>query len=149
MTSKEHLFVYGTLRPDAPKSRALAKQMAALLTKNARHIGKGALRGQLYLVDWYPGLVPSHSNADRVHGDVYEVPAGSDLLDTLDAYEEATSGQDRRGEYHRRKLRVTLADGRKLMAWVYVYNRKVRAAQLLPFGDFTRARPVARRRSVA
>jgi gamma-glutamylcyclotransferase (GGCT)/AIG2-like uncharacterized protein YtfP len=86
MEACDHLFVYGTLRRGAQPNGH-----AALLHGAARFVGRGRVRGRLYRVSWYPGLVDSDDGHDTVVGDVFALPAGESLLAALDAYEDARS----------------------------------------------------------
>lgn len=124
------LFVYGTLRPGhegegAPMMRSLAAR--------SKHVGRGDVRGKLYSIDWFPGMVESDSAQDRVIGDVLLLPNDDGLLAELDAYEGA--------DYARREIPVTMADGERITAWTYVWIGALDGATRIESGDFlTRAR---------
>src|SRR5437870_1536385 len=86
-TKKAFLFVYGTLR------RRQKNEVSRLLRKHAHFVGRGDLRGRLFLVKGFPGAdfpgaVDSSSSEDRVRGEVYELNDGQALLEKLDEYEE-------------------------------------------------------------
>lgn len=115
------LFVYGTLmsHTDTPKARQLMAE--------ADSLGPATIAGRLYRVDWYPGLVAGEG---LVHGEVFRLRTLVPSLVWLDAYEGIVPGDDQnnRNEYARVRRPVTLADGRVVEAWVYLYLRDLRAA---------------------
>jgi gamma-glutamylcyclotransferase (GGCT)/AIG2-like uncharacterized protein YtfP len=122
------LFVYGSLR------RHYQHPMASLLLQHARHLGPATVPGLLYLVSWYPGLVPAGNSgpgAPLVSGDLFQLKPESaqDLLERLDAYEG--------DEYERLKLDVTLrSSGETLPAWAYAMTVNPSSLQRIASGDF-------------
>lgn len=80
MAGREFLFVYGSLRKGADFEKA------RMLDGMAIHRGAGYAIGRLYLIDWYPGFVPSDDAAERVRGDLFALDDDA-LLAALDAYE--------------------------------------------------------------
>jgi len=99
------LFVYGTL-----KSRAAAHR----LLRGARFVADGSTTGVLYDLGAYPGLTRRASNGKRVHGELYELPTQrvSQMLRDLDRYEGR--------EFCRRRVFVTLPNGKRKTAWTYL-----------------------------
>jgi gamma-glutamylcyclotransferase (GGCT)/AIG2-like uncharacterized protein YtfP len=69
------VFVYGTLRRGGSNHFRM---------QGAEFVTAATVRGRLYGIDWYPGLVLDDSG-DEVTGEIYQVPAG--LLLELDAFE--------------------------------------------------------------
>ncbi|MFB8786923.1 gamma-glutamylcyclotransferase family protein, partial [Pasteurella multocida] len=78
-----HLFVYGTLMSHTRTAKALRLGRAAEL------IGPATLRGLLYRISWYPGLVEGDG---RVHGEVHRLKDPAASLVWLDAYESIVPG---------------------------------------------------------
>src|SRR6476646_1490193 len=115
MTS-DRLFVYGTLM------RGFDHPMARLLAQHADFLGEASCRGRLVLVKHYPGLLLSDAPSDRVHGELFHLRAGDELLRELDMYEACGEGFPEPTEYLRRIVEVTLGDGERLAAWTYLYN---------------------------
>lgn len=116
------LFVYGTLRPGA------AGEAARRLAREAHHLGRAEIDGDLLLVGRYPGLV---SGTGRVTGDVFELANPSASLSWLDEYEGP--------EFRRGLCRVRLSEGGGIEAWVYRYQGEVTGLPRIPGGDFLRA----------
>lgn len=116
MSDLDLLFVYGTLmsHTGTPKARQLMAE--------ADSLGPATIAGTLYRIDWYPGLVPGDG---AVHGEVFRLRTPASSLVWLDAYEGIVPGDtpENRNEYERVRRPVTLAAGRSLQAWVYLYLR--------------------------
>lgn len=112
----ERLFVYGTLRPDhAPSEIADA-------VKTLQPVGPGTIRGRLYNLGSYPGVILDEKANEEVHGEVFVVPHHGTLA-RLDAYEEFHPHDPESSLFKRQKTTVTLGNGSSELCWVYVYNR--------------------------
>jgi gamma-glutamylcyclotransferase (GGCT)/AIG2-like uncharacterized protein YtfP len=123
-----HLFAYGTLlagRRPAAIARA-TRRLAAL--------GAATVRGRLYDLGAYPGLVLDPAAASAVHGTVFALPDDAALLAGLDAYEGFDPRRPARSLFVRTSVAAALADGRTLDCLVYVYNRDPANAPLLADG---------------
>lgn len=120
----DYLFVYGTLRGDA------GHRASDLLTRRAREVGPGRVRGRLYDLGAYPAAVPSPHPQHRVLGLVYQMEEGPRelLLADLDRYEGAA--------YRRQVARVVLEDGESVQAWVYFYARTPPPGREIGSGDY-------------
>jgi gamma-glutamylcyclotransferase (GGCT)/AIG2-like uncharacterized protein YtfP len=120
----ERRFVYGTLRSDAPRDRASARNAFAMLQAGASPEGRASVEGLLYAPSWYPALVPG---AGRVLGEVWLL-GDSALPVRLDAYE---------GEaYAREAVSARLDDGPTVTAWTYRYLGPLAGVPLIPSGDY-------------
>jgi len=124
----EHLFVYGTLRRQSPHA------MARFLAERARFVNRGRVRGQLYHLGRYPGMVAADSPDDWVVGDVFELVDAPEILAELDRYENGPAPTTLR--YERTMAAVTLDDGRETSAWVYWYRGSLGESELILSGDF-------------
>jgi gamma-glutamylcyclotransferase (GGCT)/AIG2-like uncharacterized protein YtfP len=125
------IFVYGTLKRGAPGQ-------AHRLLAPARLVGHGSVRGLLYDLGRYPGLIREGSNGHRVFGELYEIPVATAerSLRLLDAYEGR--------EFKRERVYVTLANGRRRAAWAYVLRRQPpRSARHLQSGRYASSRGAA------
>lgn len=123
------LFVYGTLR------RAFQNPHARLLSKNATFLGQARIRGRLYRVRQYPGVLLCPGIEEWVIGDLYELHDPNPMLTALDEY-EGCSGGDQPTEFQRVLTTATLEKGATLPAWVYVYNWPVAEERRILSGDF-------------
>jgi gamma-glutamylcyclotransferase (GGCT)/AIG2-like uncharacterized protein YtfP len=122
MTS--HLFVYGTLMNGGVNHHLLARY--------AELIGPGRMRGRLFLVDYYPGLVDSDDPAETVAGEVWRLTE-PDILRELDDFEGCTEAPPL---FFRVSRTVALDGGQSLDAWVYLYARPISGQQPIPSGDW-------------
>lgn len=130
----EHLFVYGTLVSGANHP------MHGVLARHADLVGTGVFNGRLYQVAHYPGAVPSTEPADRVFGELYRLRNAADVLTALDEYEGCGSGAVHPMAFVRTLELVTIADGTRIQAWLYVYNRPVHRLQRIQSGSFLQHR---------
>ena len=113
----QHLFVYGTLHPD----RAPAEIAAAV--SQLKRIGSGTIRGRLYNLGDYPGVVIDPIHNDDIPGTIFALPDDPTLLAALDRYEDFRPSDPEGSLFLRKQLLVTLPDGTTLESWVYLYNR--------------------------
>ncbi|MDB5619449.1 gamma-glutamylcyclotransferase family protein [Tardiphaga sp.] len=130
MNVLDRVFVYGTLM------HGFDHPMSTLLSAGAEFLGEATCRGRLYMVAHYPGLLHSDDAADRVFGEVYRLRRVDEMLAALDDYESVGPGYEAPTLYLREKLPVTLADGRVIEAWSYIYNRPVDERKRIASGKF-------------
>ena len=121
--SSELLFTYGTLM--------CGYGLHAVLARGATAMGEGTARGRLLDLGRYPGLV---DGAGRVRGEVYRLD-DPELLPVLDREEGYN--------FERRRAMVTLANGRRVRAWLYRYRGPREHSTPIHDGDYRRARPPA------
>ncbi len=130
--NSELVFVYGTLRVGASNHHRM---------KGAEWVGTGVVRGKLYQVSWYPGLVPDDQGGEVI-GDVYLV--GSGLLGELDSFEGVPDGELRGEEYERRKVGVEWKspprsrhdETSQVEAWAWVWHGPIADLTEVPTGDW-------------
>ena len=119
------LFVYGSLRSDAPRKRAGAKRAFEALAAGAELGGRATITGRLFVPSWYPGFVPGGSG--QVVGEVWRI-RDSGLLGRLDGYE---------GEaYIREQREAVLEAGSTVTAWVYRYAADLSGVSEIASGDY-------------
>jgi gamma-glutamylcyclotransferase (GGCT)/AIG2-like uncharacterized protein YtfP len=128
-----YLFVYGSLRQDA--GHGMHHLLAA---HDASLVGPATVRGELYTLGEYSGLVPRSDTTDRVRGELYELEAADveRALNALDDYEGLGDESSPPHEYRRELLPVEIGDGRQVKAWAYVLNRSVEGLERIRSGDF-------------
>jgi gamma-glutamylcyclotransferase (GGCT)/AIG2-like uncharacterized protein YtfP len=107
-----HLFVYGTLLSTA------GHPMGARLGREGERLGDAAMRGRLYSLGPYPGLVET-PGLERVWGEVFRLFDPASTLAWLDAYEGL-------GEpdacYRRVERAARLNSGKRVLSFVYLYT---------------------------
>ncbi|MDA0339096.1 MAG: gamma-glutamylcyclotransferase [Proteobacteria bacterium] len=105
-----HIAFYGLLLPGQGPFEAFQ------LGKFLKQAGPCTLRGKLYDVGGYPGLVPGEG---QVYGNLFEV-TDQQVFRRLDVYEEYNPKNAKESECLRRPM--PLIDPR-VSAWIYVFNR--------------------------
>ena len=111
----EMVFVYGTLRRGGSNHFRM---------HGAEFVAAGTVRGRLYRIDWYPGLV-ADENAGEIIGEIYRLSAGK--LRELDEYE---------GPEYRREMMEVQADRTTFQAWVWLWNESVDENRRIVGGDW-------------
>lgn len=96
-------------------------------------VGRGTVKGLLFDLGRYPGLVPA---SEEVWGEVYEVD--EPLLEKLDAIEGYDPTRDE-GRYVRRPVEVHFGE-EKTSAHAYFYTGPLEEGVLVPGGDFAKHR---------
>ena len=131
-STRELLFVYGTLRKD-PKHK-----MYHALARYSAYVGHGRIRGELYDLGNYPGVFLKDQCGDTVVGEVYRLNAeqASEAWEVLDHYEGCSGDCPEPHEYQRQRVRVLLDDGNEVDAWAYILTSFPQAAVLVPGGDY-------------
>ncbi|HEU4617111.1 MAG TPA: gamma-glutamylcyclotransferase family protein [Gammaproteobacteria bacterium] len=122
------LFVYGTLRP------FMHGAMARRLRAAGEHLGAGAVRGRLYDLGPYPGLVDPRAPREWVIGDLYRLATPAATLRLLDRYEGAHARA--RTPKFMRVERIVRLSGRNVAAWIYLYRRSVAKLVRIRGGDY-------------
>jgi gamma-glutamylcyclotransferase (GGCT)/AIG2-like uncharacterized protein YtfP len=125
-----YLFVYGTLLP------ARAPGEIRELISRLKPVAAGSMKGELYDLGDYPGALFNETASTYVRGQIFELPHDEDVLQTLDAYEECSPKDARKGLFVREKRPVALDNGAKFPCWVYLYNRNPGKARPIPGGSY-------------
>lgn len=103
------VFVYGTLLKGMSRSHSL---------NNSSFEGFGVIRGSLYDLGSYPGIIDSK---DSVYGEIYDID--SSTLVALDHIEGYDINYPESSLYIRQEVNVTsLNDGSRLKVFTYFYN---------------------------
>ncbi len=125
----ERLFVYGTLRRDVEHPEH------ARLARIATFEAPARVRGRLYVVDWYPGLVLD-ARAGPVTGELWRLQTDADLT-ALDAYEGCAPDDPTPHEYVRTIIGAQRTDTREeVPAWAYLYAGVTAALPVVASGDW-------------
>lgn len=123
-----YVFVYGTLR-SACETGAYRQYLSG-----ADFISPAKIRGQLFMVDYYPGLVLSETEHWAL-GEIYLLEDETQLHN-LDVYEGCAKKSPQPHEYERHMTQVILTNGEQMTAWVYVYQQETHGLPIIRSGDF-------------
>lgn len=125
------LFVYGTLRSEGDLP------MYQEIMRHADYAGEAMVPGRLYDLGPYPALVPAAEEGSgyNVVGELYRLHPDyrEEMLQRLDVYEGVPDQL-----YRREQWTALREDGHEVAAWVYVYDRPLHDATLIPSGDYFR-----------
>lgn len=86
------------------------------------------MRGALFDLGSYPGMIASADTPDFVIGEVFKLNDPTGTFPALDRYE----GDD----FERQIVSVVLDDGRELEAWAYLYKRDTSDKPRIDSGDY-------------
>lgn len=125
------VFAYGTLITGARSS-----DVQALLQRHLVRRNEAFVRGRLYDLGPYPGLVPSPRRSERVYGELLELRAPRRCLAAFDDYEDYDPERPRASTYRREWCRVGLSDENATWAWVYWYQGRLNDARRIHDGDW-------------
>ena len=129
------LFVYGTLRRD------LGLPAYHLLERHADFYDYGTMRGRLFDLGSYPGVVASIDASDRVRGELFLLRVPGRALAVLDEFEGIPEGRaDWAARYVRESLAINSRRHGRLRAWVYLYRFATAGLAAIPAGDYVRYR---------
>ena len=126
----QRLFVYGSLR------QASSESLLATFANGATFSGRARVRGRLYRLGDYPGLVCTEGDTTWVQGEVFTLDDPPSALSRLDDYEGCGPNHAEPHEFERVELEVTLESGETQLAWVYLYRRPTQPESLIESGDY-------------
>lgn len=136
-----HIFTYGSLMSMADGDAG--REERRLLAASASLLGPASISGLLFDVGPYPAAVLTTTGRERIHGEVWRLPARRRwMLDLLDRYEGCAPGAPLPHAYVRRRVHVAIGGGGAVAAWMYLWNRPLGS---MPRIDGGRWRPLARR----
>lgn len=125
--------MYGTLLSDYGD-----RESHQWVDNYAEYLGKAKMEGKMYMVDYYPGIIPCNKGEKYyVKGELYRLKEPEKLFGFLDRYEEYNPMDAAHSEYVRKLSKVELkTDGAEYDAWVYYFNQSVEDLEFMPKGDF-------------
>ena len=115
------VFVYGTLRRNGSNHFRM---------EGGSFLGEATVRGRLYKIDWYPGLVLDPAG-DPIPGEIFEV--GPEQLAALDEFEGVSAAEVEGSEYRRVETVAQLPQG-LMTVWVWEWIGSVEEASRI--GDW-------------
>ena len=82
----------------------------------------------------------SRTAPSMIKGKVFELPEDQQVLSSIDTYEGFDPDHPQSSLFVRKRWPVTLADGSRMMCWIYTYNRNPADAQLIASGSYSPTR---------
>ena len=131
----EFIFVYGSLRSEV-EHVVFAKVKAHL-----HYVGIGYFSGVLLDLGKYPGAVVTDDGMMTVVGEVYSIEEyRNEVFRVLDKYEGYNRHDHRKSLFIRKRTIIHLKNGKKISAWIYLYNRQkeIQKAKPIRSGDYIR-----------
>ena len=129
VSSGDLFFFYGLL-----KQGAACMPEHIDLNAGGEFLSPASIRGDLYRVDYYPGVVEGQG---CVQGLLYRLDDVA-LVPLLDDFEDVDHANPDNSLYHRLKRPVLDVSGMPIgqMAWVYWYVRSVKGCAYIPDGNW-------------
>ncbi|MEM1123934.1 MAG: gamma-glutamylcyclotransferase family protein [Bacteroidota bacterium] len=124
-----YLFVYGSLMS------GITSPIATYLKENSRFIGEGWVKGRLYDMGNYPGLVTDESTNTKVIGHIFQLDDPNEMLPNLDHYECIGSDFSEPHQYRRETISVKTAN-QTFSCWAYLYNWDTQNLALIESGNY-------------
>lgn len=123
-----YLFVYGSLMG------SIQSKIASLLHENADFLGVAYVKGHLYDLGSYPGLVLD-PKAAKVAGHVFKLHHPEALLSYLDQYEGILPNNPDLNEYSRQLVKAD-RQGEVLSCWAYIYQLSTKRLVKIPYENY-------------
>jgi gamma-glutamylcyclotransferase (GGCT)/AIG2-like uncharacterized protein YtfP len=124
---RDRLFVYGSLLPGHEPAG-----MAAVC-RRLNFLEPATIRGQLFDLGPYPGVIIGNGADGIVHGELAEVDC-DDTWRALDQYEGCPRAGEGDGLFRRVRTVAALESGESVECWVYVYDRGLSRARRIEGG---------------
>ena len=125
------LFVYGTLR------RGGGHELEKMFD-DVRFVQEAEFFGEMFLVDYFPGVIDPVSAGTDIAGEIYEFRPDGKSLRKLDEFEDYRPFDPDAGVYVRARRNVRVKSGEIAEVWIYIYNQPVAGFRKIESGDFVR-----------
>jgi gamma-glutamylcyclotransferase (GGCT)/AIG2-like uncharacterized protein YtfP len=126
---KEYLFVYGSLLND------IQSQMATFLKQEGQYLGEAYIKGKLFDLGRYPGLIYLPKGEKEVFGHLYEIYNPKFCFSILDRYEGIMPNAPESSEYKRENCIIQFQE-QEMESWVYLYNFETNKLKEIPSGNY-------------
>jgi gamma-glutamylcyclotransferase (GGCT)/AIG2-like uncharacterized protein YtfP len=131
LNNPEYLFVYGTLMKRYDKNPFVNE-----IEQFASFHSSAFTMGELYLVDYYPGLIKTDT-FEFVYGELFTIHDSEKLFSLLDPYESCDPNDDSNSQYLREQIDVfTEIRQPALNAWTYIFNKPTNLLRRIESGNF-------------
>lgn len=125
----KYLFVYGTLQS------SFINEWSNFLNAHAQLMGNAHINGDLYKIDFYPGVIPNSNPESKVYGELYFSENMNEILEKLDEYEGCTTNDPLPHEFKRITIPVNI-NNEVIDGWCYVYTFTAESLIKIESGKF-------------
>lgn len=129
-TINDKLFVYGSLLHNFKSA------IGDFLKLHTRFLGAVYVRGVLFDLGHYPGLVLSSNSQQLVYGHLLQLFEPEQVFITLDKYEGINHDAPRESEYYRGLIHLENNTLNIDHCWTYIYNLPTRGLKEIPGGNY-------------
>jgi gamma-glutamylcyclotransferase (GGCT)/AIG2-like uncharacterized protein YtfP len=105
------------------------------LKQHGSYLSEGKIKGQLYDIGDYPGLVLTASLKEYVYGSIYQLNNVKETLKIIDDYEGCGPDQHQPNLFVRVREAIVTRDS-VTIAWIYIYNLPVYSLRKMPSGKY-------------
>jgi gamma-glutamylcyclotransferase (GGCT)/AIG2-like uncharacterized protein YtfP len=123
------LFVYGTLLQPG-------NEFADYVNQQCTYITSGKIRGILYDIGEYPGLIIPCDAQHHIYGSIFKLHHLEENLKMIDDYEGFGPKQEQPNLFVRVIKPIETTDD-IIEAWVYLYNLSVANLPQIPSGNYS------------
>ncbi len=127
-----YLFVYGTLLRGSKTLLGAAERRR--LARESVVLGTATMPGELRDLGNYPGFVITKGSKKSVQGEILDLKDPQRTFRWLDKYEGVSEHAGKKGEYSRECLIAKLETGKRIRAWVYVFQAASKSDRTIPNG---------------
>jgi len=125
----DQLFVYGSLLSP------LSNRESIRLREENTYLGTAYIKGFLFEIDGYPGVIPDPVSGNKIIGELYRINEVKETFKWLDQYEEVDPKNNPLPEYRRILVPVYYRNG-IICSWMYQYSRSTRGLREIPSGNY-------------
>jgi gamma-glutamylcyclotransferase (GGCT)/AIG2-like uncharacterized protein YtfP len=122
------LFVYGTLLTED-------NEYAVYLKNHSRFHSYGKIKGKLYDIGEYPGVILSSKGDEYIYGSILKLEHPEDVFPIIDDYEGYGKDQPIPNEFIRLLAQVETSHT-SINCWMYVYNLPITGLKLIENGRY-------------
>lgn len=127
---EQYLFVYGTLLAD------LNSGPGQILANQATFVGEAWIRGKLYDLGAYPGLVYNPQSTEMVKGHIFRLKMPDKTLPILDQYEGYDEKFAEQSAYFRATCPIIDQHDHIWECQVYLYQGDISTKPIIKSGDY-------------
>lgn len=126
----DKLFVYGSLLSNFKSA------IGQFLKLHAKFLGEVYVKGLLFDLGQYPGLISPANTSQLVYGHLLQLFDPENVFVTLDQYEGINPEDLSNSEYYRALIQLETNDLGVDQCWTYIYNLSTSGLKVIPGGNY-------------